>query len=69
MDMIKVVRLALDVLTDKVISVVSLILGFILSAWVMYEPDFYRLMSLIVYTIFSLFITVKFMAKPEENKL
>ena len=67
--MIKVVRLALDVLTDKVISVVSLILGFILSAWVMHEPDFYRLMSLIVYTIFSLFITVKFMAKPEENKL
>jgi hypothetical protein len=68
MDAIKVVRLALDVLTDKVVSVVSLVLGFVLATWVMYEPEFHRLMTLIVYTVFSLLVTMRFTGKQQKEE-
>jgi hypothetical protein len=68
MDAIKVVRLALDVLTDKVVSVVSLVLGFVLAMWVMYEPEFHRLMTLIVYTVFSLLVTMRFTGKQQKEE-
>jgi hypothetical protein len=68
MDAIKVLRLALDVLTEKVVSVLSLVSGFALATWVMYEPDFYRLMTLIVFTVFSLLVTMRFASKTQKEE-
>lgn len=64
MDAVKVIRLALDVLSEKVVSVLALLTGFTLAAWVMHAPEMYRLLALVVYTIFSFVITIKF--RPKE---
>ena len=42
MDVVKLIRLALSVLTDRLLTLFSLVMTFALACWVMREPDLMR---------------------------
>lgn len=43
MDALKILRLALSVLTDRLLTMLSLVMTFALSVWVMQEPLWERM--------------------------
>jgi len=60
MDAISVVRIALDVICQRLLVILSLGLSFGLACWVMYAPGWERLATMAFFAIFSyLIINVK----------
>lgn len=58
MDAFALVRLALSVLTDRIISILALCMACGLSCWVMYIPTWDRVVTLGIFVIFS-FLVIK----------
>jgi hypothetical protein len=56
MDAVAVVRLALSILTERVISILALCMGCGLSCWVMYIPTWDRVATLGIFVLFSLLV-------------
>ena len=63
MDFLVVIRVALKVLSDKLVAIFSLALAAFLSGWVMYSPDPLRVVALGIFALFALLIG----RKVEEN--
>jgi hypothetical protein len=68
MDAIKLVRLALAVITERLLTLIALAMAFVLSIWVMQYPD---LMREIMAGFFALFVfipcLIKERFKPDEG--
>jgi hypothetical protein len=50
---LKFVRLGLEVITDRLISILALLSSGGLAAWVMWGPEWERVATLAIFTIFS----------------
>ena len=53
MDAVKVLRLALDALTSRVLALASLVMACFLCAWVMYEPSWHRVAALGIFSLLA----------------
>jgi hypothetical protein len=56
MDTIALIRLALAVITDKLLVILALGLSFSLACWTMTEPRWERLGTMVFFSIFSYLI-------------
>ena len=53
MDAVTVIRLALRVISDRLLTIMALLLVFSLSCWTMYEPQLERLGTMAFFSLFS----------------
>lgn len=53
MDGIALVRLALNVITERLLIIFILLLSFFLCCWVMYDPSWERLLVSFFFSMFS----------------
>lgn len=67
MDAISVVRLALKVLTDRLIMLVLIILAFILALYVMYFGDWQRVVCLAIFMLFG-YLLARFTQTGASNE-
>jgi len=69
MDGLKLVRLALSVITDRLITILSLSMSCGLACWVMWGPEWDRVATLGIFVLFSyLVITVKERNNARSNE-
>ena len=66
MDNIALIRIALQVLSDKVLTIISLMMVFGLSCWTMYEPTLERLGMSAFFALFS-FCVLNTKEKDDEK--
>jgi hypothetical protein len=60
MDATSIIRLALGVISDRLITIAALLTSFGLGCWVMYGMGWERVTTLAIYVIFAyLLVTVK----------
>lgn len=64
MDTIAIVRLALNVISERLLTIVALLLVFGLACWTMYDPTYIRLGTMAFFAIFS-FLLLK--TRKREN--
>jgi hypothetical protein len=65
MEAIALIRLALKIISDRLLVIVALALSFTLSCWAMYDPRWERLATMAFFSIFSyLVINVRDKGKP-----
>jgi hypothetical protein len=67
MDAIKVVRIALRVLTDRAVVLAGLAMSCVLAGWVMYEPAWERVAALAIFTVFGYFVVPNRESKHDDN--
>ena len=53
MDAVTVIRLALKVISDRLLVILALALSFSLACWTMYDPQLERLGTMAFFSIFS----------------
>jgi len=53
MDAVQMVRLALSVITDRLLTILALVGVFVLSLWIMQEPELIRLGTEIIFAVFA----------------
>ena len=63
MEPVKLVKLALTVLTERIILMMTLVMAFVLAIWVMQGKDLTQLFALLVFVVFGGFIV-----KRDENE-
>jgi len=59
MDAVRVMRLALGVITDRLLTILALLMTFALACWVMHEPTLERLGTAVMFAVFSCLVTRK----------
>ena len=59
------VRLALGVIADRLITILGLSMSFGLGCWVMYDPVWERVTSLLIFVIFA-YLVVRQKGKKDE---
>jgi|FreactcultureFD7_1027221.scaffolds.fasta_scaffold03984_12 uncharacterized membrane protein len=57
MDAVALIKLALRVLTERLISILSLIMSFVLAIWVMLGKDWVQVLALTIFVVFSHLMT------------
>jgi MFS superfamily sulfate permease-like transporter len=69
MDAIALVRLALGVITDRLITILVLIATSIMCGWTMWNPIWERVTTLAIFTVFSyLLVRVKERTTNEQEQ-
>ena len=69
MDAVALVRFALAVLSDRLLSILALGLSFSLACWTMWDPKWERLGTMAFFSIFSyLLINIKERTKNERHE-
>jgi hypothetical protein len=63
MDAVQMVRLALSVITDRLLTILALAGVFVLSLWIMQEPELIRLGTEIIFAVFAYLLI-----RNKENK-
>jgi len=53
MDAVQMVRLALSVITDRLLTILALAGTFVLSLWIMQEPELISLGTEIIFAVFA----------------
>jgi hypothetical protein len=66
MEAVAVIRLALKIISDRLLVILALALSFILACWTMYEPDPYKLGTMAFFSVFSYLLLNK--GKVEKNE-
>jgi hypothetical protein len=61
-----VVRLALEVLSERVLTILALFMSFILACWAMYDPTLERVGMGTAFSLFS-YLMVKVKEKTDER--
>ena len=61
-----IIRLALGVITDRLITILALLTSFGLGCWEMWEPKWERVTTLAIYVIFS-YLLVRIKEKKHGN--
>jgi len=64
MDAASIIRLALEVISDRLITVLALLTSCGLGCWTMWGPTWKRVATLAIYVVFS-YLTVR--AKEQSN--
>jgi hypothetical protein len=60
MDGIQIIKVALAVITDRLISILALLTSFVLGCWTMWEPEWTRVATLGIFVVFSfLLVNIK----------
>lgn len=59
MDAIKLVRIALNVLAERMLVLAALLVSGFLASWVMYEPSWERVAALAIFSVFGYFVVPK----------
>ncbi len=65
MDATSVIRLALEVISDRLISVLALLTSCGLGCWTMWGPQWERVVTLAIYVFFA-YLLVNSKEKPNE---
>ena len=70
MDAIVLVRMALSVLSERLIMLVALALVFSLACWTMWDPRWERMLTMAFFSIFSFLIITRSTpnAKPQTSE-
>lgn len=69
MDNVALVRLALQVISDRLLTVLGLSMSFVLACWTMYFPTWERLGMAAFFALFSyLIVNVKERNRDESNQ-
>ena len=66
MDATVIIRLALEVISNRLITILALLTSCGLACWVMWGPDWERVTTLAIYVIFS-HLTVRTKEKRNEE--
>ena len=53
MDGIQIIKVALAIITDRLISILALLTSFALGCWTMWEPEWTRVATLAIFVVFS----------------
>jgi|FreactTroBogLake_1042271.scaffolds.fasta_scaffold23983_3 hypothetical protein len=64
MDVVKLVRLALQVLSDRLLTIMGLTMAFALACWTMWWPEQNRVITLVIFVIFT-YLVIK--AKEKDS--
>lgn len=56
MDAVRVVRIALSVLANRMLVLSGLVMACFLAGWVMYQPSWERVAALAIFTVFGYFV-------------
>jgi hypothetical protein len=66
MDAVTLIRLALEVLSDRLMAILSLSMSFVLACWTMYDPTLERLGMSAFFAMFS-YLIVKIKEKSDAR--
>jgi hypothetical protein len=66
MDATAIIRLALEVISNRLITILALLTSCGLACWVMWGPEWERVTTLAIYVIFS-HLTVRIKEKRNEE--
>ena len=58
MDAIQLVRLALNVVSERVITILGLSMSFALACWTMWGPEWDRVVTLGIFILFSYLVII-----------
>jgi hypothetical protein len=64
----KLLSLALGVITDRLITVISLVMTFVLATWIMNNPDYVRLATFSFFAV-SVFLPCLFKERKREQTI
>jgi len=67
MDALKLIRIAITVLTDRLLTMLSLLMTFGLAVWVMYEPTWER-MAMCAFFAVAVFLPCLTKEKKSEDR-
>ena len=67
MDAVSLIRLALEVISDRLMTILGLGLCFGLSCWAMYFPNYERIGILAIFSVYS-YILIKAMERANERQ-
>jgi len=67
MDGIAIVRLALSVVTERLLAILALALVFTLACWTMYDPRWERMGTMAFFSIFSYLLMNRSMPNAVEK--
>ena len=67
MDVVKLVRLALQVVSERLLTILGLVMSFSLACWTMWWPEPNRVITLVIFVIFSYLVTRTRERKPHEQ--
>lgn len=57
MDAVALIRLALNVITERLIAITSLIMAFVLAIWIMQTGTWQQVLTLFIFVVFSYLLT------------
>jgi hypothetical protein len=66
MDATQIIRIALGVISDRLITILSLLTSFGMGCWVMWEPTWERVATLAIFVVFA-YLTVSIKEKPNGH--
>jgi ABC-type multidrug transport system permease subunit len=67
MDAIKVLNLALKVLSERLLSLLSLLTSFALGCWTMWGPEWERVVTLAIFVLFAYLLVYSKERTRHEN--
>ena len=67
MDALKVVNLALKVLSERLLSMLSLLTSFALGCWTMWGPEWERVVTLAIFVLFAYLLVYSKERTRHEN--
>jgi hypothetical protein len=67
MDAVALVRLALGIISDRLITIMALLSSTAMGCWAMYEPVWERVASLAIFVVFA-YLLVKINLRISKNE-
>jgi len=68
MDAVAVVRIALGVISDRLLTILGLSLSFGLCCWTMWDPKYERVIVVALFSIYSYILLIKMESKDGGQK-
>jgi len=68
MDAVAVVRIALGVISDRLLTVLALGLCFSLCCWTMWDPKYERVIVVALFSVYSYILLIKMESKDERYR-
>jgi hypothetical protein len=69
MEAVALIRLALKVISDRLMVILALALSFSLACWTMYEPTVERLGTMVFFCLFSYLLLNTRKREPNESSV
>ena len=68
MDAIALVRLALGIVTERLIAITSLVMAFVLAIWIMQTGTWQQVLTLFIFVVFSYLLTKRDGDEQRKNQ-